>query len=169
MTHIPTKHAHSIPMNVRLLIFAAGPQSNLRKGVFETDVQLWYRSGKIGMNRCAQKYHNRTSVLGPDGFIRSGKSGIMEAPGRGLTNAHRFFRRDALLDGPIRAPAGASQPHTVFGVWRLTAAHRFRGPGKVPNACFQGRNVPSPVPGRASWLYRNGPAIFLHPAAVMNA
>ena len=141
----------------------------LQKICLKTDVQLWYRFGKIGMNRCAQKCHNRTSVLEPDGFIRSGKSGIMEAPGYGLTNAHRFCRRDALPGGPIRAPAGASQPHTDFGMWRLTAAHRFWGPGRVPNACFQGRNVPSPIPGRASRLYRNGSAIFLHPAAVMNA
>ena len=143
--------------------------TSFTQGFPKTDVQRWYRTGKIGMNRCAQKSHNRTSVLRPDGFIQSGKSGIMEAPGCGLTNAHQFCRRDALPGGPIRSPAGASQLHTDFTVCKLTTAHRFWAAGKVPNACFQGRTVPSPVPGRASWLYRNGPAIFLHPAAVMNA
>ena len=134
-----------LPLPQKQFSFPLGLRSCIH-GFPKTDVQLWYRFGKIGINRCAQKCHNRTSVLGPDGFIRRGGSGIMEAPGCGLTNAHRFCRLEALPGGPIRASEGASQPHTDFWVWRLTATHRFWGAGKVPNACFQGRNVPSPIP-----------------------
>lgn len=141
-------------MNVRLLIFAVGPQSNLRKGVFETDVQLWYRSGKIGMNRCAQKYHNRTSVLGPDGFIRSGKSGIMEAPGYGLTNAHRFCRRDALPG------AGGS----------ITTAHRFWGVaahgGTSVFECREGSKRPFSGPQRS--FARTGKSLVAVPKRACN-
>ena len=51
------------------------------QGFPQNDVRHWYRTDKIGMNRCAAKRHNRTSILGSDRFNRSGRSGIMETPG----------------------------------------------------------------------------------------
>lgn len=137
--------------------------------LFETDVPLWYRTGKIGMNQCAQKCHNRTSILMFNSFNCDVKIGIMRVPGE-TSQMHIDFV------GGMRCRAGRSgrrqERHNCTPILRYESSQRHIGfgrRGRFQTPVFKAATFLCPYQLRASGLYQNEPAIFLHPAAVMNA